>query len=203
MEKVRDFLSEEDNIREETKEKLHFLNCGRYPHLNTNNNARPIDKLDTISEVNSSRTLSTKSEEEEQTIEDLEISGAVRSYRDFIRMNKSLAPFEEESSVKPLCRSSAVSFLNFSIGIVLILIPPFQTPMELFTEECLVATTKVSVSHDGTTVATSIIESRPTTSNNKGATSDEGLMTANEKHCYKRQTIIHQVENCIPCGLRY
>lgn len=45
------------------------------------NAARPIDKLDTISEVNTVTSLSNT----DQSEEDLELSGVVRSYRDRVR----------------------------------------------------------------------------------------------------------------------
>ncbi|KAI9560237.1 hypothetical protein GHT06_014251 [Daphnia sinensis] len=187
---VRDCLSSESDLKDEFREKLHSLSVGRYPHLMTNAAARAIDKMDTITEVNSAEIdslmgLSDKSSSG-QTEDELELSGTLRSYRELKYLNKKFS--ELAPSIIPTSEQQASKHAK-NIG-----------PITTFSEckQCIVATTTVSFSmQTGTTVASTMIESNPE------SRSDEFHdMTAMKKHHMKRQLIISQTENCNPCGLR-
>lgn len=106
-------------MKQETKEKLSLLSYGRYPHLAMNSHARAIDKLDTIKEINSNESFSAISENtsnlSNQELDDLELSGTVRSYREVNRLNKRIIKTvqtkDEYSTVENaiLCKNRAVN----------------------------------------------------------------------------------------------
>ncbi|XP_057365928.1 rac GTPase-activating protein 1-like [Daphnia carinata] len=187
---IRDCLSSESDLKDEFREKLHSLSVGRYPHLMTNAAARPIDKMDTITEVNSAEIdslmgLSDKSSSG-QTESDLELSGIVRSHRELKCSNKKfseLVPSNIPTSEQQTSKHAK------NVG-------PITTIGEH--KQCIVATTTVSFSiQTGTTVASTMIESNP------GSNSDEfHNMKVIKEHQMKRQVIVNKTENCNPCGLR-
>ncbi|KAK4029477.1 hypothetical protein OUZ56_022467 [Daphnia magna] len=187
---VRDCLSSESDLKDEFREKLHSLSVGRYPHSMSNAAIRAMDKMETITEVDSAEIdslmgLSGKSSSG-QTEDDLELSGTVRSYRDLRCLNKkfselapSIIPTSQQRTSKPAKNAGPITTIGEH-------------------KQCIVATTTVSFSmQTGTTVASTMIKSNP------GSSSDEFHdMTEIKKHHMKRQLIIKQTENCNPCGLR-
>ena len=104
-------MSEDENLKDEVKEKLNILSSGRYPHLMPISNARPIDKLDTISEVNTVDSLTSTDQSEEE----LELSGTVRSYRDrnsTNMLNKRIIETTDTKSIETTNRFKSVRVRN-------------------------------------------------------------------------------------------
>lgn len=92
---VRDCLSSETDLKDELIEKLQNLSAGRYPHLITSTTTRAIDKMETITEVNSAEmdSFAALSEKSGSALndDDLELSGTVRSYRELRRLNRKFS----------------------------------------------------------------------------------------------------------------
>ncbi|EFX87554.1 hypothetical protein DAPPUDRAFT_96691 [Daphnia pulex] len=189
---VRDCLSSETYLKDELIEKLNSLGPRRFPHLVNNTNARHVDKLETITEVNSAELDSVMASSERCSVsssepadEDLELSGTVRSYRDLHRLNKQFSELvpdgEHQTSNKRVTDGSTAT----EVGVL---------------DQCIVATTTVSFSmQTGSTVVSSVIEGYPGSSSSDECTHNTTVI---RKHRLKRQVVIHQIETCYPCGLR-
>lgn len=119
---VRDCLSTETYLKDELIEKLNSLGPRRFPHLVNPTNARHVDKLETITEVNSAELDSVMASSERCSVsssepadEDLELSGTVRSYRDLHRLNKQfseLVPDGEHQTSNKRVTDGSVSNLQ-------------------------------------------------------------------------------------------
>ncbi len=126
---VRDCLSSETYLKDEIIEKLNSLGPRRFPHLVNNTNVRHVDKLETITEVNSAELDSVMASSERSSVsssepadEDLELSGTVRSYRDLHRLKKQfseLVPSVDQTSnrVKDDSVSNLLLFIDSFLSV--------------------------------------------------------------------------------------
>jgi len=142
---VREIVSSEKDIKDETREKLGIIsNTWRY----SRGFESPGDRLNTINELDSTGSMLASFDiTTERTEEELELS-MVRSSR-AARMKRASDALENNLDSSKRRRSSR------------------EKKIEISTHERLVATTTVTVPKDGPMTATSIIESHPSTHDNE------------------------------------
>ncbi|XP_046462903.1 rac GTPase-activating protein 1-like [Daphnia pulex] len=138
---VREIVSAEKDIRDETREKLAMLsNTGRYSRGNFDS---PGDRLNTINELNSTGSLLASFDlTTERTEEELELS-VMRSSRAPRGKRTSEGMYNLDNSKRYKASSNR------------------ENIMEVSGHERVVATTTVTVSKGGPITATSIIENHP------------------------------------------